>query len=321
MRWDGPILTDSRRLPGHVAQQDPQARRGGRALPVAHRRLAPHAHARARRSRSSACSAPTSRCSSTSASRCRPSGAARSEAMELSLRWAERCARRVRAPGQARPGAVRIVQGGTTPSCGGARPKRSSAWTFDGLRHRRPRGRRGHRADAGDARRRRADAAGRQAALPDGRRHAGGPHRGGRARHRHVRLRAADAQRAPRPRLHVERARQPAATPATPTIRRPLDPEATARPRATIRAPTCTTSSSRASISARCCCRGRTRPSISSSWRRCARRSRRTASRPGPRRRSAASPRPTRGTPRSGRRARLRCACAARGATGTRPTR
>ena len=38
----------------------------------------------------------------------------------------------------------------------------------------------------------------RPAALPDGRRHARGHRRGGRRRHRHVRLRAADAQRAQR---------------------------------------------------------------------------------------------------------------------------
>ncbi len=49
MRWDGPILTDSRRLPGHVALQDPRDERGGRALPLAHRRQPPHADARARR--------------------------------------------------------------------------------------------------------------------------------------------------------------------------------------------------------------------------------------------------------------------------------
>ena len=44
--------------------------------------------------------------------------------------------------------------------------------------------------------------AGRSAALPDGRRHAGGPRRVGGARHRPVRLRAADAQRPERPAVH-----------------------------------------------------------------------------------------------------------------------
>ena len=44
-----------------------------------------------------------------------------------------------------------------------------------------------------------------EAALPDGRRAAGGSARRGRARDRHVRLRAADAQRAQRLRVHVDR--------------------------------------------------------------------------------------------------------------------
>ena len=65
----------------------------------------------------------------------------------------------------------------------------------------------------------RAAAAGRQAALPDGRRHAGRHRRGGGARHRHVRLRDADARRPPRPGLHPASARSTCATPATPTIR------------------------------------------------------------------------------------------------------
>ena len=46
------------------------------------------------------------------------------------------------------------------------------------------------------------------AALPDGRGHARGPVDGGRCRHRHVRLRAADAQRAQRLALHPPRRRQ-----------------------------------------------------------------------------------------------------------------
>ncbi len=57
-----------------------------------------------------------------------------------------------------------------------------------------------------DDRRDRAGAARRPAALPDGRRDAGGYPRGGRARHRHVRLRDADPQRPPRRRLHALRA-------------------------------------------------------------------------------------------------------------------
>ncbi|CAD9217865.1 hypothetical protein BCEN4_1140014 [Burkholderia cenocepacia] len=52
------------------------------------------------------------------------------------------------------------------------------------------------------------EAAGQQAALPDGRGHAGGSGRGRRERHRHVRLRDADPQRAQRLALHALRRRE-----------------------------------------------------------------------------------------------------------------
>ena len=69
----------------------------------------------------------------------------------------------------------------------------------------------------------RAAAARRPAALPDGRGHAGGPRRGRGGRHRHVRLRAADAQRAQRLAVHALRRRQdPQRAPPRPT-RGPLD--------------------------------------------------------------------------------------------------
>ncbi len=42
IRWPGPILTDSRRLPGHVAVGPAQADRRWRHVPVAYRRVAPH---------------------------------------------------------------------------------------------------------------------------------------------------------------------------------------------------------------------------------------------------------------------------------------
>ena len=58
------------------------------------------------------------------------------------------------------------------------------------------------------------------AALPDGRGHARGHRRGGRRGHRHVRLRAADAQRAQRLAVHALRRRQASATRATATTRR-----------------------------------------------------------------------------------------------------
>ena len=56
-----------RRLPGHVPVGPAQDRRDRRHLPVAYRRLDPCADARSAPSRSRACSAPTSRCSSTNA--------------------------------------------------------------------------------------------------------------------------------------------------------------------------------------------------------------------------------------------------------------
>ena len=106
-----------------------------------------------------------------------------------------------------------------------------------------------------DDRRDRAGAAGRPAALPDGRRHAGRPARGGRARHRHVRLRDADPQRPPRARLHALRRRSTCAMRATPPIRARSTRRARARRRAAIRAPICITWCAPTRCSARCCCR------------------------------------------------------------------
>ena len=187
-------------------------------------------------------------------------------AMELSLRWAERGKRAFADARRAGPGAVRHRAGRhRCRPAPRARPRRWSAMDFPGLRHRRPGGRRGQAADADDARRRLLPTPARgQAALPDGRRHAGRPHRSGGARHRHVRLRAADAQRPPRPRLHLGRQGQPAQRPPRRGSAPARSREQRARPRATIRAPTCTTSSSRANISAPCCCPGSTPPSTRS---------------------------------------------------------
>src|SRR5450631_2857254 len=76
------------------------------------------------------------------------------------------------------------------------------------LRHRRPRGRRTASGDAGDDRGGRADPAAGSPEISDGRRHAGRHARGGGARHRYVRLRHADAQRAPRRGVHAVRSGQ-----------------------------------------------------------------------------------------------------------------
>ena len=78
---------------------------------------------------------------------------------------------------------------------------------------------------------------------------------GGRARHRHVRLRAADAQRPSRHGVHPLR---PAQSAQRPSRRRPAAArtrKAPGRRRATSRAPICITSSGRARRWARCCCR------------------------------------------------------------------
>ena len=92
-------------------------------------------------------------------------------AMKLSLRWAERCKRAFEgaAPGRALFG---IVQGGDDPAL-----RLESARTlvdigFPGLRHRRPCGWRAPGRDAENRFRNDAGAAGRPAALSDGRRHA-----------------------------------------------------------------------------------------------------------------------------------------------------
>ena len=81
------------------------------------------------------------------------------------------------------------------------------------------------------------------AALSDGRGHAGGPGRRRRGRHRHVRLRAADAQRAQRLAVHALRRRQdPQRAPPRPTPARSTPPAA-ATPAAISRAATCITCS------------------------------------------------------------------------------
>ena len=98
-------------------------------------------------------------------------------------------------------------------------------------------------------------AAGRQAALPDGRRPAAGHARRRRRRHRPVRLRAADAQRpqclAPSP----PTGRCGCATPATSEIRRRWSPVASATPAGTSAGRTCITCSRRRRCSGRRCCR------------------------------------------------------------------
>ena len=130
-------------------------------------------------------------------------------AMRLSLRWAERSQARLRGAPSG-PRAVRHRAG--RRRSGAARRERARArstsafdgYAIGGLAVGEP-----PEVMLRDDRGGRAGAAGRPAALSDGRRHAGRSPRGGRARHRHVRLRAADPQRPPRRRLHALRADHP----------------------------------------------------------------------------------------------------------------
>ena len=91
-----------------------------------------------------------------------------------------------------------------------ARRERPCAYRhgFPGLCDRRTCGRRAAGGDAQDRGRDGAGAAGGPPALSDGCRHAARSHRSREARHRHVRLRVADAQRPPRHGLHAFRSDQ-----------------------------------------------------------------------------------------------------------------
>ena len=190
-----------RRLPGDVAVAA-CARSTSAASPSARISTARCSNSRpSARSKSNVCSAPTSRCSSTNASALPATRAEIERAMQLSLRWAERCKRAFEG---ARRGPCAVRHRAGRRRSGTARRKRASAGRhgFPRLRHRRACGRRAAGRDAGDDRGRCAGIAGRSAALSDGRRHARRSAGSGRARHRHVRLRDADPQRPPRPRLH-----------------------------------------------------------------------------------------------------------------------
>ncbi len=149
------------------------------------------------------------------------------DSMRLSLRWAARCRDEFDRLGN-RNALFGIVQGGMYEERVAGRPGRDR---LRRLRHRRAVGGRTEGGDAARAGPRRPAPAGGPAALPDGRRHAGGPARRHRRRDRHVRLRAADAQRAQRLAVHLDRRRQDPQQPAPPT------------PAATSAAATCTTCS------------------------------------------------------------------------------
>ncbi len=133
-------------------------------------------------------------------------------AMQLSLRWGERSKRAF----ESAPDGYMlfgIAQGGDVPELRHASARGHGRDRFSRLRDRRPRGRRAAGGDAGHDRGGGADPAHGPPALSDGRRHARGYAGGGGARHRHVRLRDADPQRAPRHGVHPVRPDQPAQRP------------------------------------------------------------------------------------------------------------
>ena len=176
-------------------------------------------------------------------------------AMQLSLRWAERCKRAFEGapPGRALFG---IVQGGDDQGLRERKRARArSTSAFDGYAI-------GGLAvgEAPEVMRKvvardRAGAAGGAAALSHGRRHAGGPSGRGRARHRHVRLRACRRATAATVLPSPASARSISRMRTMPTIRGRSMPRAAVRRRAIFRAPTCITFLRPAKRSAVRCCR------------------------------------------------------------------
>ena len=252
-RLERPDADRFRRLPGDVAGAVAQGRRARGDLPLAYRRRQASNCRRNARSRCSFCSAPISPCSSTNACGCRPS------APTSSGRCSFRCAGRSAASAPSRPlprdtCCSASPRAATCRNC--AAPARGPGrHRFSRLRHRRPCGRRTASGDAGDDRGGRADPAAGSSALFDGRRHAGRPARGGRARHRHVRLRDADPQRPSRHGVHAVRSDQSAQRPPRRRSAAARRGKQVAVDVAAIRAPICIISSSRARRWARCCCR------------------------------------------------------------------
>ena len=206
-----------RRLPGDVARRAAQARRERRHIPLASRRRHRGTHAGARdrdpdaarlRHRHAARRVPA------------PAGRAPRSSAPCSCRCAGRSAASAPSARRRRASALfGIVQGGDDRDLRVASARALADIGFDGyaiggLAVGEPQEVMLEMVETVVPR-----AAGGRAALPDGRRHARRSARSGRARHRHVRLRAADAQRPPRPRLSRASARSTCGMPATPTIR------------------------------------------------------------------------------------------------------
>jgi hypothetical protein len=168
---------------------------------------------------------------------CPPSETEIERAMEMSLRWAERCKTAFGdQPGKAMFG---IVQGGDAPklrerSAQGLSGLDLKGYAVGGLAVGEPQD---VMLDMLDVT---CPLLPGQTALPDGRRHARRHPQVGRPRHRHVRLRDADPCRPARAGVHAPRQDQPeecAPRRGSPAAGRA---KVHARPRATIPAPTCT---------------------------------------------------------------------------------
>ena len=192
------------RLPGVQPRRPAQDHRGGRRVPLARRRRRRSFLTPERSMRDAARARLRHRDGLRRVHRrTRPTEDAARESMELSLRWAKR-SRDAFSDAATRDGAVRHRAGRHVPaacgseSLGGLVEIGFDGYAIGGLAVGEPEA--GARLAVLEALA--PHAAGRPAALPHGRRHAGRPRRGRAPRHRHVRLRDADAQRAQRPPLH-----------------------------------------------------------------------------------------------------------------------
>ena len=212
-RWPHAMLTDSGgfqafSLGAGAAAEGParEARRGRLRVPLAPRRLAAAPLARGGDARAGRCSAPTSRCSSTCARRAsRRATSSRRAVRAHDALGAARLARRART--QALFG---IVQGAARRPA--PRARRGARGARPALR--RPRARRLLASASPSRRCTRRSPRSRTASIRERPRYlmgVGTPQRsarGDRRRRRHVRLRAADAQRAQRPGAHALRPRR-----------------------------------------------------------------------------------------------------------------
>ena len=189
-----------RRLPGVLARRDQRDRRRRRHVPLAHRRLEAPVDTGGLDADPESARHRTSRCASTSVLRATRPPTSRKSRSRARPPGPQRCKAAEHAPGQAVFG---IVQGGIDVERRRRHMAEITKLDFDGhalgglaVGEKR----RGHLPGA---RRGRARAAGGAAALPDGRRHAAGSRARDHGRHRHVRLRHADPQRAQRLPVHL----------------------------------------------------------------------------------------------------------------------